>query len=222
LAKLPKIRSKWPKQVTLKVKSYFQIIEDGRAVGIQSKEAGTVLDLVEVKPQHAVVFLEGGQSALPVEQCDLVERMGGEAAILALTDDPSPALASPSKSANPPKSSVESKSSAPSAAALAEKLIRLRSRWPKEVTLRDKSEFPEFEAGKLTGTHTEQAGVILRLISVEKNGVLVLVSNSPAILRLEQTDLIDRMGGAAAVLALPDDPATEQTGAPKAAEASKH
>jgi hypothetical protein len=94
LSKLPRVRSKWPKQVTLKARSYFQIVSEGARVGMLSKEAGTVLDLVEVTPQHAVVRLDEGQSQLPVERCDLIERMGGEAAIFALADDASAARVS--------------------------------------------------------------------------------------------------------------------------------
>jgi hypothetical protein len=88
LAKLPRLRSHWPKTVTLKARSYFNIVENNRPLGIQTVDAGTAVTLVEVKPEHAIIIVQGSKTPMLVEQCNLVELMGGELAILSLPDDP--------------------------------------------------------------------------------------------------------------------------------------
>jgi len=87
LAKLPKIRSHWPKTIVLTQKTYFRIMSGDRVIGMSAIEAGTTLPLVEVCPEHAIVLVQGERSPLPVEQCNLVETLGGEQAVLSLPDD---------------------------------------------------------------------------------------------------------------------------------------
>lgn len=100
LAKLPKVRSHWPKEVKLKQKTFFRVYDQGRVVGLMTLDAGSVLRLIDVKPQHAVVRVGDGTSPIPVENTDLVERMGGEKKVLSLHDDP------PSKTPPPPKKAL--------------------------------------------------------------------------------------------------------------------
>jgi len=88
LAKLPKLRSRWPKEIRLVKRTFFTIYDNGQVIGMTTLEAGSTLKLIEVKPQHAVVRVGESTSPVPVENTDLVERMGSEEAVLAMPDDP--------------------------------------------------------------------------------------------------------------------------------------
>jgi hypothetical protein len=101
LAKLPKVRSHWPKEVKLKEKTFFSIYDEGRVVGMMTLDAGSVLKLIEVKPQHAVVRVGQSTSPIPVENTDLIERMGGEKNILDLRDEPPPKETPPPEATKP-------------------------------------------------------------------------------------------------------------------------
>jgi hypothetical protein len=101
LARLPKLRSHWPKEVTLTQKTFFKIYDEGRVVGLMTLDAGSILKLLEVKPEHAVVRVGESTSPIPVENTDLVERMGGEEKVLALHDDPPPKETPPPAASSP-------------------------------------------------------------------------------------------------------------------------
>jgi len=90
LKKLPKVRSKWPTEAKLTKNTSFNIYDSGHLIGIIQLNAGTKVRIIEIKLQHAVVEISTGQSPLPVTNTDIIDRMGGAAAILALPDDPVP------------------------------------------------------------------------------------------------------------------------------------
>lgn len=87
LKKLPRVRSHWPKEVTLLRVAKFNIVEGGKVIGVIELHAGTKIRLVEVKPEHAVVALVTGNTPLPVDYTTLIEQMGGPEKILALPDE---------------------------------------------------------------------------------------------------------------------------------------
>jgi len=93
LAKLPRLRSRWPKEVRLTQKTFFKIYDGNQVVGLTTLDEGSILKLIEVKPQHAIVRVGQSTSPVPVGNTDLVERMGGEKEILEMKDDPPPAPA---------------------------------------------------------------------------------------------------------------------------------
>ena len=87
LRKLPRIRSRWPKQVKLTKDVRFTLYEGERPVGIVGMKAGAPLTLLNVKVEHAIVQVQNSESPLPVLNTDLIEQLGGHAAVLALPDD---------------------------------------------------------------------------------------------------------------------------------------
>lgn len=94
LAKLPKVRSKWPKEVVLPKAQSFNFMEGDKVVGVVQTEAGAKVALIEIKPEHAVIRFAGAETPMPVMKTDIVMQMGGAKKILALPDDPpSPAVA---------------------------------------------------------------------------------------------------------------------------------
>lgn len=95
LKKLPRVRSHWPKEVTLNRVTKFNIVEGGKVIGVIELHAGTKVRLVEVKPEHAVVALVTGNTPLPVDYTTLIEQMGGPEKILALPDEVLVEAASP-------------------------------------------------------------------------------------------------------------------------------
>lgn len=194
LAKLPKVRSHWPKQVRLKAATYFNIMVGGRLAGARSVDAGTMIALVEVRQQNAIVFVEGAESPLPVERCDLVERLGGEDVILAWPDEPAPA-----------STSTASLTEEVSNGKIVEKLLKVSSRLPRETKILEKTEIPILDSGRVIGSGTVQAGVTLRVVTVEPKGLVLMVGGTPSLVPLEKTDLVERMGGGAAIMRLPDD-----------------
>ena len=90
LKKLPKVRSKWPKEAKLTKNTTFNLYDGGHLIGLIQINAGTKVRVIEIKLEHAVVEISTGQSPLPVINTDIVERMGGAAVILALPDDAPP------------------------------------------------------------------------------------------------------------------------------------
>lgn len=56
--------------------------------GVFSVDADTVVALVTVKKEHIIVRVSSSESPVPFEYTDIVKRMGGEAAILAMADEP--------------------------------------------------------------------------------------------------------------------------------------
>lgn len=88
LEKLPLLKSKWPREVTLLKKTYFNFYTNGRMAGIFGVDPDTVVSLVTVKKEHIVVKVSASESPVPFEYTDIVKRMGGEAAILAMADEP--------------------------------------------------------------------------------------------------------------------------------------
>ena len=101
LAKLPKLQSHWPKELQLTKRTFFNIYDGGKVVGMTTLDAGAILQLVEVKPQHVVVRVGSSTSPVPVENTDLVERMGGEEDVLSLADDPQRQVTPPPESSKP-------------------------------------------------------------------------------------------------------------------------
>ncbi|HRE83582.1 MAG TPA: hypothetical protein PLN52_21230 [Opitutaceae bacterium] len=95
LKKLPRVRSHWPKEVTLNRVTKFNIVEGGKVIGVIELHAGTKVRLVEVKPEHAVIALVTGNTPLPVDYTTLIEQMGGPEKILALPDEVLVEAASP-------------------------------------------------------------------------------------------------------------------------------
>lgn len=93
MRKMQRIRSRWPGDVLIKKESYFALKDGGEDVGYISLKAGTKLHLIEIKPEHAIVVVADAICPVPVENTDLVDRLGGISGILALPDDPPPAEA---------------------------------------------------------------------------------------------------------------------------------
>lgn len=95
LRKLPKIRSKWPQEAVLAKTTQFNLLDGGKVVGVMTINAGTKVKIIEVKSEHAVVRVAGNVSPLPVDNLDLVDRMGGAEKILAYPDDETPKPSQP-------------------------------------------------------------------------------------------------------------------------------
>lgn len=95
LAKLPKVRSKWPAEAKLKWDVKFNLMDGETVVGVISLNAGTRVKIATITPRHAVIRIGSTESPLPVTQTDLIELMGGLEKILALPDDPAPATSKP-------------------------------------------------------------------------------------------------------------------------------
>jgi hypothetical protein len=74
--------------VTLLKKTYFNFYTNGKPAGIFAVDAGTVVSLVTVKKEHVIVQVNASESPVPFEYTDIVKRMGGEAAILAMVEEP--------------------------------------------------------------------------------------------------------------------------------------
>ncbi|MCU1329948.1 MAG: hypothetical protein JWN34_5318 [Bryobacterales bacterium] len=91
LAKLPKVRSRWPAQTRLTKATQFNLYDGENVTGVITLNAGSKVRIVDITTQHAVVIVGGNQSPLPVNQTDIIELMGGVPAILAMPDDPAPA-----------------------------------------------------------------------------------------------------------------------------------
>jgi hypothetical protein len=87
LAKLTRVRSRWPREVALVTQITINILGKDRAITLRTFEPGTVVVLENVTPTEVMVLVQGTGNPLLIEQCDLVERMGGVQAILALPDD---------------------------------------------------------------------------------------------------------------------------------------
>lgn len=87
LKKLPKVRSKWPREVQLVKTTQFTMRDGGKEIGVMTLNPGTKVNLVEVKPEHAVILMAGSMSPVPVQNTDLIDRMGGLDAVLRLVDE---------------------------------------------------------------------------------------------------------------------------------------
>ncbi len=88
LAKLPKVRSKWPSEAKLVKATDFSLMDGEKIVGVINLNAGTRIKIVEIKLEHVIVRIGATESPVPVMQTDIIERMGGAAKILALPNDP--------------------------------------------------------------------------------------------------------------------------------------
>jgi hypothetical protein len=88
------------------------------------------------------------------------------------------------------------------------KLPKIGSRWPSKIALEKDTMFTlRDEDGKAVGMTSIKAGATLTLIEVKPEHAVVRVSSSICPIPVENTDLVDQLGGSDAVLALPDDPA---------------
>lgn len=203
LRKLPNLRSHWPKTVRLKQRVSFNLVNNGAPVGITSMEAGAVVRLIEVKPQHAVVLVQGSNVPLPVEQSDLIEQMGGASTILLLKDDA------------PATSGVVANDDSE----LLAKLVKLKNHWPSSVALLERCDFPILEGGRQIGTRSVEVGTQLKLLSVEPHGVVVVIGGATSVVRVNQTDLVKRLGGPERISKLlADDLPVERTATPSASK----
>jgi hypothetical protein len=88
LKKLPKVRSKWPKEGKLIKDSHFMLHEGDTIVGIVELNTGAKIKVQEITLENALVIVGGIPSAVPVTNTNIIELMGGSAVILALPDDP--------------------------------------------------------------------------------------------------------------------------------------
>lgn len=179
-------------------------------MGLKVKPQYEVLPLVEVRQENAIVLVDGVPSPLPIEQCDLVNRLGGEAAILGMPDD-----------ATKPQF-AEAELTDELEIILQRKLTRIRSHWPKEIVLREKCVLQEFAGGKLALPHSYAPGTAVRLISVENEGVVVMVDKSIGLVRLKQVDLVTCLQGITAILATADDPVPESADAALQMSSANH
>ena len=68
-------------------RTYFNFYTKGNLAGVFGVDAGTVVTLVTVKKEHIIVQVSASESPVPFEYTDIVKRMGGEAAILAMADE---------------------------------------------------------------------------------------------------------------------------------------
>lgn len=212
----------------LLVRAYFQIIENGKVVGIKAKPENELLTLVEVRQENAIVLVDGSPLALPIEQSDLVTRLGGETAILAIPDDSAelakPAIQPAAVPPTPPPLSppVQTEITDELESSLLAKLAHIRSRWPKEIALRAKCDFPLFGDGRVTQLCSLAADTPVHIVSIEKDGVIVRTGKAIGLVRLKQTDLVLLMGGLAAIKAMPDDPSPVEAAASASAPVSNH
>lgn len=87
LAKLPTVYSRWPREAKLVRPTKFNIQEGGKIVGLISLDAGTKVRIVEIKKEHAVVRVGTVEAVTPVQDTNIIELMGGPAAILQLPDE---------------------------------------------------------------------------------------------------------------------------------------
>jgi hypothetical protein len=100
LKKLPRVRSKWPKEAKLVKATQFNLYDGDNVVGVVSLNAGTRIKLIYITLAHAVVRIGSTESPLPVNSTDIIELMGGPTTILALPDDTAPKVDSKPEAKN--------------------------------------------------------------------------------------------------------------------------
>jgi hypothetical protein len=90
MEKLVRVRSKWPREVTLTKNTQFNLFDGDKVIGVVGLNAGAKVKLAEVQLQHAIITVANSKSPIPITNTDIIDSMGGAAAILALPDDPNP------------------------------------------------------------------------------------------------------------------------------------
>lgn len=90
LQKLPRIRSRWPKEAVLTKVTQFNLFEGDKIIGITTLRPGAKIKIIEIKKEHAVAKFGDKETPLPVGNTDIVDQMGGAEKILALPDDEAP------------------------------------------------------------------------------------------------------------------------------------
>jgi hypothetical protein len=91
--------------------------------------------------------------------------------------------------------------------AVLQKLPRIRSRWPNIIVLKRATYFTILDGTQQVGFVSLNTGTKLHLIDIKPEHALVMVSDTVSPVPVENTDLVDQLGGMMAVLALTDDPA---------------
>jgi hypothetical protein len=86
------------------------------------------------------------------------------------------------------------------------KLQRIRSRWPQLIQIKKEIYFALREGDDDVGYISLKPGAKLRVVEIKPEHAIVVVGDAVCPVPVEYTDLLDRLGGIAVVLAMPDDP----------------
>ena len=121
---------------------------------------------------------------------------------------PAPVKPVAQKPVTPPIVQQETPAAAPNALVdeVMRKLVRVRSKWPREVKLTKNTQFNIFDGDKVIGVVGLNAGTKVKLNEIQFRHAIIAVANSRSPVPVSNTDIIESMGGASAILALPDDP----------------
>jgi hypothetical protein len=123
----------------------------------------------------------------------------------------------PKPTPKPEVASTPAAAMLPEMASVLAKLPKIRSHWPAEAKLTKATQFNLNDGDKVVGVITLNAGAKFKILSITSQHALVMVAGNQSPLPVNQTDIIELMGGPATILALPDDP-SPATEAKKAAK----
>jgi hypothetical protein len=91
------------------------------------------------------------------------------------------------------------------------KLPRVRSHWPAEARLTKPAQFNIYDGDQVVGVVRLNAGTKVKVVEITLQHALVRVGSTQSPLPVSYTDIVDIMGGASEILALPDDAAPADT-----------
>lgn len=128
---------------------------------------------------------------------------------------PAPAPTPPAKTERPPApakaKAEESAPVAPDLARVLAKLPKVRSQWPAEARLTKVTQFTLKDGDKDVGVIRLEEGTRVKIVAIKLEHAVVRIGATESTIPVPNTDLIERMGGAEKILALPDEPETKET-----------
>ena len=95
----------------------------------------------------------------------------------------------------------------PTVAQVLRKIPKVRSKWPSETKLKRAVKFNLMDGDTVIGVISLNEGTKVKIVDINVQHAVVTFGSSQSPLPVTQTDIIELMGGAERILALPDDAA---------------
>lgn len=128
------------------------------------------------------------------------------------TPSPTPPPAKTERPPAPAKAKAEESAPvAPDLARVLAKLPKVRSQWPAEARLTKVTQFTLKDGDKDVGVVRLEEGTRVKIVAIKLEHAVVRIGATESTIPVPNTDVIDRMGGAEKILALPDEPETKET-----------